>query len=305
MDTDRVKTYQQWLQSHRSEVSAWSCVSLLLTARPCQKQEALPLPLSRGNHSTGLTGQYTKAACYQQEIHLAQERIFCQAREAKGLYVQSDQCQTRRTSAGGTACRGGMWGSVLSFTGQEQAIISAQTTLRNLTLSSQTVSLCLGGQQPCSSSLCFQFSRCVQHHFDVLPLINTVKWATQTLGTACEYKANNPHGTNPAGRAKAKHFASTGQRNFVFCKLSEQIPFKPAVLQRLPHFNTIWLYNFKATNVILIGIKSSFKEKKHRIFLFYFFKSYMRCKLITCSQKANLRHQSDPSIKKWWISNTS
>lgn len=130
--------YQQWLQSHRSKVSAWSCVSSLLTARPCQKREVLPLPLSRGNHGTGLTGQYTKAACYQQEIHLAQETAFCQAREAKGLYVQSDQCQTRRTSAGGTACRGGMWGGVLSFTGQERAIISAQTTLHNLTLSSQS-----------------------------------------------------------------------------------------------------------------------------------------------------------------------
>lgn len=79
-------------------------------------------------------------------------------------------------------------------------------------------------QAECSSHL--------QHHFNVLPPISTGKSTTWTLGTTCKEAVNNSsHSTHPTARAQAKHFPHKGQRNFAFFKLSEQIPFKPAVPQ--------------------------------------------------------------------------
>lgn len=197
------------------------------------------------------------------------------------------QINVRLGEDGGT-CQGGTWVGVFSLLDRRELLhqlklscIPGGARLSHFALEETSASLHQPLHAECSSY--------VQHHFNVLPSISTGKW---TLGTTCTEVVNNsPHGTHPTRRAQAKHFPHTGQRNFAFCKLLEQIPFKPAILQWLPRFHTE-LYDCKATNAILIGIKcSSKKEKKgkrkQRVSLFHFSISSMRASLPDVAKNQN------------------
>lgn len=205
-----------------------------------------------------------------------------------------------RMSTRGTTCKGKTWVGVFSFAGQEWAITSAQAILHKVTPRSLLISLCLREDTniPPSASV-FSFPVV----YSIVFIFIHSSGQSSKVQRSCNQSANNRQviirsGTNSTGRAWAKHFASMGQRNPAFCKLSEQTSLKPAVFQGLPPFNTTGLLNLKATNTIVIGIKCSLKEKNSVFPYFTFLNPIWGASLLSIAKKTQLQHQSDHKVSR-------
>lgn len=132
------------LKCHRSKTLAWSCIISLLRVHRYHKAVALhitPLLYRPQNLPDKAVNQLINDGKL-----MWHKKTFCQVNKMNQLHVGSDYCQTLwGRMEGECTWRRNVRGCILLlWTGVSYSITSAQTTLHNLILRSQTVSLCPG-----------------------------------------------------------------------------------------------------------------------------------------------------------------